>query len=81
MYILQKMFAFSPETHTIKWRDPICIMAIFAVMEFILIAQLDRKLLKNIRFYRYLEPFLLGALMIFTILYRGEGHGFIYFQF
>lgn len=81
LYVLQRMFAFSPENSRMKYSEPLAIIITFIIMEFILIRKADQKLLRNTVWFRYAEPFAVGALMICTILFRGEGHGFIYFQF
>ena len=57
------------------------LFAVFLIMELFLIFRVEEKLLKAIPIYRKLEPILAGILVIFTIHFKGAGHGFIYFQF
>ena len=80
--ILNRIIHFSAETVRFKPNvNPYVILAVFVLMEFFLIRKIDCKLLKNSAFYRHIEPILIGLLIVLTIFYRGEEHGFIYFQF
>ena len=80
--ILNRIIHFSAETVRFKPDvNPYVIFAVFVIMEFFLIRKIDCKLLKKFTFYRHIEPVLVGLLIVLTIFYRGEEHGFIYFQF
>ena len=82
VYVLERIFSFAREQVPFKPdAKPLPILILFLVMEIFLILKWDRKLLHHSIVYRRIEPVLVGLLMIATILYRGAGHGFIYFQF
>ena len=80
--IIGRMVNFSAEVICFKPNsNPYVIFVVFLIMEFFLIKKFDCKLLRKYTFYRHLEPILVGVLIVITIFYRGEEHGFIYFQF
>ena len=81
-HILCSMVRFSAETVRFKPDcSPLFVLLAFLVMEIFLIGKFDCKLLRHAPFYRRIEPILTGLLIVVTIFYRGEKHGFIYFQF
>lgn len=80
-HILSCMFTFSDGEFDLK-KIFILYIIIFAVMELYMLFNLDRLLLKYLPFDRKkVEPLLLAILAFITIFFRGEGNGFIYFQF
>ena len=81
LYVLHKIYSFSYESTKFKISNPLFIIMLFMLFEAFLIMKTDQKLLKRFKIYRSLEPFLLGIFVIVIILFRGDEHGFIYFQF
>lgn len=82
IHVLSCMFTFSQEQTKFKpLGNPSVIIIVFLLMEIFLLLQIDRKLLHKSSLYRKWEPVAAGLLILLTVLYRGEGYGFIYFQF
>ena len=81
LYVLHRMYSFSNESAEFKISKVLGVIMIFMILEAFLITKADQKLLKKFKFYRFLEPFVLGIFIIVIILFRGDEHGFIYFQF
>ena len=82
LYVLSKMFTFSSEQTKFKpVTSPALLIILFLAMEIILLTRAEEKLLHKWKFLRSWEPVATGLLILLTVLYRGEGYGFIYFQF
>ena len=82
LYVLSNMFTFSSEQTKFKpVTSPALLIILFLAMEIILLTRAEEKLLHKWKFLRSWEPVATGLLILLTVLYRGEGYGFIYFQF
>ena len=81
-YVLKRLFSFSSEKNPLKTDvDFWIVFLVFWGMELFLILKADTLLLHKYRWYRRLEPILIGLLLLTSIIFRGEKDGFIYFQF
>ncbi len=82
VFVLERLFSFSAEKNVFKTDvDIAALLAVFVVMELFLIFKADVLLLHKFRWYRRLEPVLVGLLFVCSIVFRGKTNGFIYFQF
>ena len=81
-YVLERLFSFSKENAKLNTDvEFLPVFLTFVIMELFLIFKADQILLHKFRWYRKIEPVLAGLLLLASILFRGEKHGFIYFQF